>query len=81
VPPFDDLHRPSISEAMRAKVRDEFAAIPEYKRGAVLVIADETGVRGHVAARLDSGWKVAAGGGFNYGERRPSGYLAIEFAF
>jgi hypothetical protein len=79
--PSDALSRTPISDAVRDQIRVAFDGLPEHKRGAVLVIADETEVRGHLAGRFDSGWKVAAGGGFNYGEKRPSGYVAVEFAF
>lgn len=76
-----ELGRTPISDAIRDQIRVAFEGIPDKKRGAVLVIADDYGVRGHLAARLGESWKVAAGGGFDYGEKRPSGYCAIEFAF
>ncbi len=77
----DDLSRTPINDAIRDQIRVAFDGIPDHKRGAVLVLADERGVRGHLAARFGDGWKVAAGAGFLYGEKRPAGYVAVEFAF
>lgn len=50
-----------ISDAVKASVKDAFKSIPEGKRGALLVIADESGARATVAARVGEHWKVAAG--------------------
>ncbi len=52
--------------------------MPEGKRGALLVIADQTGARCHLAAKIGETWKVAGGGGWKYGAKRPFGYVAIE---
>ncbi len=55
--------RKSIDAQTKKLIADELAAIPEGKRGALLVIADETGAQVHVAARIGDHWKVAAAGG------------------
>jgi len=52
-------NRQPISDAVRASINDAFRAVPDGKRGALLVIADENGARAMVAAKLGSRWKVA----------------------
>jgi hypothetical protein len=53
-----------VQDEVRQKIRDAFMGVDG--RGALLVIADTTGVRAHVAANLNGTWKVAAGGGVNW---------------
>lgn len=77
----DALGRPEVSGEIRTAIDNAFKALPEHKRGAVLVIADEHGARGQLAARFGDSWKVAAGAGFDFGEKRPAGYVAVEYAF
>lgn len=36
-----------------------FQALPEGKKGAMVVIADEQGARAHLAAKIGDHWKVA----------------------
>lgn len=75
---LDELSRPSISEQVKARINREFAVVPEWKRSALLLIVDESGVaRAHLAARIGDTWKVAAGGGFAIRERKTSGYVGI----
>lgn len=82
VPQADDLGRPAITETMKAQIAQAFTVVPPNRRGALLFIADETGVvRMHVAARIGSSWKVAAGGGYEIGARRPSGFVGVEAAW
>jgi hypothetical protein len=50
-----------IGDAVRQSLADAFRAVPDGKRGALVVIADEHGARAMVAARLGDHWKVAAG--------------------
>jgi hypothetical protein len=76
-----DFGRTPINDAIRDQIRVAFDSLPDKKRGAVLVIADDHGVRGHLAGRFGENWKVAAGAGFNYGEKRPAGYVSVEFAW
>ncbi len=75
----DDLGRFPITDAMKSRVSAALLMIPDGKRGAILVIADEHGTRGQVAAKLGDGggWKIAAGAGFVFGESKPYGYVAI----
>lgn len=49
-----------IGDAVKASINDAFLAVPDGKRGALLVIADEHGARAMVAARIGDNWKVAA---------------------
>ena len=80
--PVDALNRTPISNWMKAKIDGELAGIADDKRCARLIISHEGNVTmWHVAARLDDGWKVAAGGGWEWTEKRPSGFVAIERAW
>ena len=53
--------RTPISDAIRDSLSDAFKAVPDNKRGALVVIADEQGARAMLAAKLGDNWKVAAG--------------------
>lgn len=81
---FDDLGRPVVADAIRRQIAQAFLAIPQGKRGALLVLSDtETGdARGFLAADLGkhwkADWKVAAGGGIALNGKRPSGYVGVE---
>ena len=66
-----------ISDAVKLSITDAFKAVPEGKRGALLVIADEQGARVMVAARLGEHWKVAAGTSKPW-DGPVSGLVAIE---
>jgi hypothetical protein len=74
----DDFGRPVQIPAVRAQIAEALAAIPEGKRGALLILADASATRMHLAAKLGPHWKVAAGGGWNYRESKSSGYVGIE---
>lgn len=50
-----------LSDAVKQSIADAFAAVPDGKRGALLVLADEHGAKAMVAAKLGGSWKVAAG--------------------
>lgn len=41
-------------------IQEQFAAVPEHKRGALVAIADLDGVKLGVAARFGDDWKLAA---------------------
>ena len=73
----DELGRPILSEGMKAQMDAALAVIPDGKRGALLIIADENGVRAMLAAKLGSSWRVAAGAGISVsGHRRGGIYLS-----
>ena len=75
----DAIGREALAEPIRTAIASAFASVPDGKRGALLVRADlEGSVTVHLAARLADGWRVAGGLGFKTGEKRPSGYVAIE---
>jgi hypothetical protein len=74
----DELNRPDIATPIKDAIARAFTAVPEGKRGAFLVVADEKGTRVHLAAKFGDSWKVAGGGGWAYGTKRPSGYVAVE---
>ena len=77
--PLDDKGRYPISEGMKRRIEQEFAIVPDGKRGALLVIADQHGTRGMFAAKLDGKgrWKVVAGGGFTWTENKPEGFVGV----
>jgi hypothetical protein len=78
---LDARGRPEISNWMKAKIERELAAIPDGKRGALVVIGDEQGARAHLAARIGDRWKVAAGAGVDWMNRKPRGEIAVEYAW
>lgn len=74
----DALGRLYVSDEDVAKIRAALATIPDGKRAALLVVADQNGVRGHVAALLDSHWKVAAGIGAPWHGSKPEGFVSVQ---
>jgi hypothetical protein len=70
----DDFGRPQVSDPIRQSISEAFSAVPENKRGAFLLIADQGDdtVRAHVAAKLGDNWKVAAGAGWEWGKKSPT---------
>jgi hypothetical protein len=72
----DTLGRPDVAPSIREAIARAFDGVEG--RGALLMIADERGTRAHLAAKLADHWKVAAGGGFNWSEKKPSGFVAVE---
>lgn len=76
--PTDALGRLYVSEADVAKIRAALDTIPTGKRGALLTIMDEQGVRAHVAANLGSNWKVAGGLGVTWQGAKPEAFIAIQ---
>ena len=75
MPAVDDLGRPSIAPSIKAQIDQAFDGLEG--RGAVLIIADETGTRAHLAAKLNDHWKVAAGAGWTWADKKPSGFVTI----
>lgn len=78
----DELFRPVISDAKKQQIRTAFDSLPARKKAAILVLADLDGnATATVAAKLGKHWKVAAGAGWQLGDKRPSGYVGIEGSF
>jgi hypothetical protein len=75
-PPVDALGRPDIAQPIRDEITRAFQHVKG--RGALLIIADETGTRAHLAAKFGDHWKVAAGGGFAWDTKQPVGFIAVE---
>lgn len=76
----DDLGRPLVSDPIRQSISEAFSAVPENKRGAVLLVADKESntVRAHLAAKIDDHWKVAAGAGWEWGKKAPdTAFVAV----
>ena len=47
-----DLYgRTPLADGMKRQVTEAFAIVPEHKRGALIVIADEQGARAHLAGQ------------------------------
>ncbi len=69
--------RPPLAEQGRAMLRDAFAALPAHKRGALVLIGDEQGMRVATAARLGDSWKVAGEVKFVPGVRGTVGYQVV----
>lgn len=78
----DDLGRPTISDGMKSRVSDALNSLPpDTAHAALLVITHEDGItRGHVAAKIGQSWKVAGGGGFEWEEKKPYGYIALAWS-
>jgi hypothetical protein len=74
---LDPLGRTPLSQGMKAQITDALNEIPDGKRGALIVIADERGARAVLAAKIGKGWKVAAGAGTPWRDAKPSGWIGI----
>ena len=72
----DALGRQDVSPSIKASIENAFVGVDG--RGALLVIADETGTRAHLAAKLGDHWKVAGGGGVNWADTKPTGFVAVQ---
>jgi hypothetical protein len=78
-PGLDALGRTPIADAIKRDIAAAFTAVPDGKRGALLVRADTDGTAIlHLAGRFGDHWKVAGGGGISLPEKRPHGYVAVE---
>lgn len=78
-PSTDALGRTPITDGMKRQIATAFATIPDGKRGALVIVGDETGARAHVAAKVNGTWKVAGGAGAVWREKsRGSAWIAIE---
>lgn len=73
----DDLGRPPIASGLKAQVEAALQEIPDGKRGALVVLANEHGASAHLAARLNGNWKVAAGAGVPWKDGKPRGWVAV----
>lgn len=49
----------SLSDAALKELNSQLAAIPSGKRGALLAIADQNGVRAQLAAKINDNWELA----------------------
>jgi hypothetical protein len=74
----DPISRTPIADSVRKAIADALSAVPDGKRGALLVIADASGPRAMLAARLNDHWKVAAGGGVPWQGSWVTGTVAVE---
>lgn len=54
--------RSPIADAVKQSIADAFSAVPDGKRGALIVVADEHGARAMLAAKIGEHWLVAAEG-------------------
>jgi hypothetical protein len=70
--------RPPITEPIKQAIRDAFAVVPDGKRGAMLAIADASGVRMHIAVKVNDTWKVGGAVRVPTDGSRPDGYVAVE---
>jgi hypothetical protein len=66
-----------LADAVHRSITEAFKAVPDGKRGALLVVADGYGARAMVAARFGSHWKVAAGSAVPW-DGPITGVVAIE---
>lgn len=77
----DHLQRPIVAEGMKRQIDDALKVVPKHKRAAVLLIHDfdTRQTRAHFAARLDADGdlKVAAGGGWDWTGKKPTGWVGI----
>lgn len=51
--------RQPIAPSLKDAIAAHLAQIPDGKRGALVVVADEQGTRAHLAARINGNWNVA----------------------
>lgn len=78
----DALGRPVIPNGAKDQIAAALKQIPEGKRGALLLFADNNGARAHLAAHINGTWKVAGGSGFRWeGKRTVEPWIAIEAAW
>ena len=64
---LDRMDRTPIADAVKRDMAAAFATIPDGKRAVLIAVATEDGAKVQVAAKLDDVWKVAAGGGYDWG--------------
>jgi hypothetical protein len=75
--PLDPFGRTPIADGMKRQITDTFAMVPEGKRGALLVVADEQGARAVLAAKFGEHWKIAGGGGVPWTGEKPTGWIGV----
>lgn len=78
---LDPLGRTPLADGMKRQIETAFAVVPDGKRGALLVVADDSGARAHLAAKLGSHWKVAAGVGVPWTGKKPTGWVGVMGAW
>ncbi len=72
----DELGRPTVAPSIKDAIDKAFTGV--QGRGALLVIADEHGTRGQLAAKYGDHWRVAGGAGIDWADKKPSGYVAVQ---
>lgn len=75
--PLDQFGRPEIDDEARARIRKAFEGVDG--RGALILLGDTQTktMRGMLAAKYDNGWKVAGGGGFDFGTHQPFAEVVV----
>lgn len=75
----DALGRTPLADGMKKQIADAFKEVPEGKRGAVLIVhdIDRNETRAHLAAKVGENWKVAAGAGFDWAGKKPTGWVGV----
>jgi hypothetical protein len=59
---MSDIFSPAhLQQAAHASLADAFQAIPNGKRGALIIVTDQDGARALVAAKLGAHWQLAGG--------------------
>lgn len=74
---IDPLGRTPLADGMKRQIEDAFKAVPDGKRGALVIIANEDGATAHVAAKIGANWKVAAGAGVPWTGAKPKGWIGV----
>jgi DNA integrity scanning protein DisA with diadenylate cyclase activity len=74
-----DFRQP-ISNSVKTAINEALQAVPEGKRGALLVISDGQGTRAHLASRIGDNWKVAASAGVRW-NGEINGLVAVQGAW
>lgn len=76
---LDELDRPVLASDLRQAIDNAFEGVDG--RGAMIIVADETGTRAHLAAKLGDHWKVAAGGGIVWADPKPVGFVGVQWVW
>jgi hypothetical protein len=73
--------RTPIADSLRRQIAQQLDALPEDKRGALVIVADDHGARAHLAARLGEGWKIAFEAGKAWDEPAPTWSVGVAGAW
>jgi hypothetical protein len=66
----------NTAQSVHASLDEAFKAIPDGKRGALLMTANTHGGSAMLAARINGTWQIAAGGTWSQSEK-PQGQIAV----